>query len=65
MFLTLNDGTELRYAITTSGAGGEQRINSSTTLLPLNQWSLVTVTVAGTTGTHVRQRSGRRAPTPT
>lgn len=51
MFLTLNDGTELRYAITTSGAGGEQRLNSSTKTLPLNQWSLVTVTVAGTTGT--------------
>jgi hypothetical protein len=51
MFVTLNDGTELRYAITTSGAGGEQRLNSSTKTLPLNQWSLVTVTVAGTTGT--------------
>lgn len=51
MFLTLNDGTELRYAITTSGAGGEQRLNSSSKTLPLNQWSLVTVTVAGTTGT--------------
>ena len=52
MFLTISDGTELRYAITTgSGAGGEQRLNSSTKLLPLDQWSLVTITVAGTTGT--------------
>jgi hypothetical protein len=51
MFVTINDGTELRYAITTSGAGGEQRLNSSSKTLPLNQWSLVTVTVAGTTGT--------------
>ncbi|SDP34578.1 Ricin-type beta-trefoil lectin domain-like [Nakamurella panacisegetis] len=51
MFLTISDGTELRYAITTSGGGGEQRLNSSTKLLPLNQWSLVTITVAGTTGT--------------
>jgi len=52
MFLTVNDGTELRYAITTSGAGGEQRLNSSNPkTLPLNQWSLVTITVAGTTGT--------------
>ena len=52
MFLTINDGTELRYAITTSGAGGEQRLNSTNPkTLPLNQWSLVTVTVAGTTGT--------------
>jgi hypothetical protein len=52
MFLTTNDGAELRYAITTSGAGGEQRLNSTNPkTLPLNQWSLVTVTVAGTTGT--------------
>lgn len=52
MFLTISDGTELRYAITTgSGAGGEQRLDSSAKLLPLNQWSLVTITVAGTTGT--------------
>jgi hypothetical protein len=50
MFLTLNDGNEIRYAITTSGGGGEQRING-TGLLPLNQWSLVTVTDSGTTGT--------------
>jgi hypothetical protein len=52
MFLTVNDGSELRYAITTGGAGGEQRLNSSDPkTLPLNRWSLVTVTVAGTTGT--------------
>jgi hypothetical protein len=51
MFVTLNDGNELRYAITTGGgAAGEQRINSTGTL-PLNQWSLVTVTLSGTTGT--------------
>jgi hypothetical protein len=50
MFLTLSDGTELRYAITTGGGGGEQRLNG-TGKLPLNQWSLVTVTVSGTTGT--------------
>jgi len=50
MFLTLNHGTGLRYAITTSGPGGEQQIDSTTTL-PTNAWSLVTVTVAGTTGT--------------
>lgn len=50
MFLTLNDGTGLRYAITTGGAGGEQRIDGNGTL-PLNQWSLVTVTLSGTTGT--------------
>lgn len=50
MFLTLSAGTTLRYAITSSGAGGEQRING-TGLLPLNQWSLVTITVSGTAGT--------------
>ena len=51
MFLTLNDGNELRYAITTNGAGGEQRLDSSAKTLPLDQWSLVTVTVSGSTGT--------------
>ena len=50
MFLTLNDGKGLRYAITTGGAGGEQRIDGTGTL-PLNQWSLVTVALSGTTGT--------------
>jgi hypothetical protein len=50
MFLTLNHGTGLRYAITTSGGGGEQQIDSTTTL-PINAWSLVTVSVSGTTGT--------------
>jgi hypothetical protein len=50
MFLTLNDGNALRFAITTGGAGGEQRIDGTGTL-PLNTWSLVTVTLSGTTGT--------------
>jgi hypothetical protein len=50
MFVTLDHGTGLRYAITTSGGGGEQHIDATTTL-PLNAWSLVTVTVSGTTGT--------------
>ena len=50
MFLTLDHGTGLRYAITTSGGGGEQHIDTTTTL-PLNAWSLVTVTLSGTTGT--------------
>ena len=50
MFLTINDGTNVRFAITTSGPGGEQQING-TSVLPLNTWSLVTVTVSGTTGT--------------
>jgi hypothetical protein len=50
MFLTLNDGSTLRFAITTNGGGGEQQINGTSTL-PLNTWSLVTVTLSGTTGT--------------
>jgi hypothetical protein len=43
-------GGPLRYAITTSGNGAEQQLNDTTTL-PLNTWSLVTVTLSGTTGT--------------
>ena len=51
MFLTLNaGGGPIRFAITTSGAGGEQQING-TGELPLNTWSLVTVTLSGSTGT--------------
>ena len=50
MFLTVNDGSKVRFVITTGGAGGEQRLVSSSGSLPLNQWSLVTVTLSGTTG---------------
>jgi hypothetical protein len=51
MFLTLNAAdSALRFAITTSGAGGEQQINT-TDELPLNTWSHVAVTLSGTTGT--------------
>ncbi len=50
MFLTISDGTNVRFAITTSGPGGEQQINAAG-VLPLSTWSLVTVTVSGTTGT--------------
>jgi sRNA-binding protein len=51
MFLTLSaGGGPLRFAITTSGNGAEQQINDTTTL-PLNTWSLVTVTLSGQTGT--------------
>lgn len=49
-FLTVNAGSAPRFAITTSGAGGEKVING-TSALPLNTWSLVTVTVSGSTGT--------------
>ncbi len=51
MFLTLNaGGGPLRFAITTSGGGGEQQINGTGTL-PLNTWSHVAVTLSGNTGT--------------
>ena len=38
MFLTISDGNEVRFAITTGGPGAEQQING-TGLLPLNAWS--------------------------
>ncbi|HEX3923867.1 MAG TPA: LamG-like jellyroll fold domain-containing protein [Streptosporangiaceae bacterium] len=51
MFLTLNaGGGPIRFAITNTGAGGEQQING-TGELPLNAWSNVAVTLSGTTGT--------------
>jgi Alpha-L-arabinofuranosidase B, catalytic/Concanavalin A-like lectin/glucanases superfamily/Lamin Tail Domain/NPCBM-associated, NEW3 domain of alpha-galactosidase len=51
MFLTLSaGGGPLRFAITTSGNGAEQQLNDTGTL-PLNTWSLVTVTLSGQTGT--------------
>lgn len=50
MFLTVSNGTNVRFAITTGGPGSEQQING-TVPLPVDQWSLVTVTVSGTTGT--------------
>jgi hypothetical protein len=50
MFLTVNAGTAPRFAITTSGSGGEQRL-SATSALPLNTWSHVAVTLSGSTGT--------------
>ena len=51
MFLTVSSGSQMRFAITTSGGGGEQQINATGGLLALNQWSLVTVTLNGTVGT--------------
>ncbi|WP_210586211.1 beta-L-arabinofuranosidase domain-containing protein [Streptomyces sp. GESEQ-35] len=39
-----------RFAVTTSGPGGEQGIDG-TAALPLNQWSHLAVTIAGGTGT--------------
>ncbi|MGJ5892747.1 glycosylase [Streptomyces sp. V2] len=45
-----NAGGVPRFAITTSGAGGEQGING-TAALPLNQWSHLAVTIGGGVGT--------------
>jgi DUF1680 family protein len=50
MFLTVSAGAGPRFAITTSGPGGEQQI-SLDTALPAGQWTHVAVTLAGSTGT--------------
>ena len=51
MFLTPKNGGDgnLRYAITTSGGGGEQRINTSY-VFPLRTWTHVAVTWEGNVG---------------
>ncbi|HEU5396268.1 MAG TPA: LamG-like jellyroll fold domain-containing protein, partial [Verrucomicrobiae bacterium] len=51
MFLTPQNGSngKVRFAITTSGGGGEQQINSSATL-SLNTWHQVAVTISGSVG---------------
>jgi hypothetical protein len=48
--VTRNAGGVPRFAVTTSGPGGEQGLNG-TAALPLNQWSHLAVTISGTTGT--------------
>ncbi len=50
MFLTVSAGAAPRFAITTSGSGGEQQVNG-TGLLPTNAWSHLAVTLTGNTGT--------------
>ncbi|WP_033338108.1 beta-L-arabinofuranosidase domain-containing protein, partial [Catenuloplanes japonicus] len=50
MFLTADDGTGPRFAITTGGSGGEQRI-AGTTPLPVGQWVDLAVTLDGAVGT--------------
>jgi len=49
MFLTVNAGGGPRFAITTGGGGAEQRLSSGEPL-PTDAWSLVTITLEGTTG---------------
>jgi hypothetical protein len=50
MFLTPTTGSAIRFAITTGGSGGEQRING-TSALPTGVWKHVAVTKSGSTGT--------------
>ncbi|MDX2601795.1 glycoside hydrolase family 127 protein [Streptomyces caniscabiei] len=51
MYLASRNGSGVpRFAITNSGAGGEQALNGNAAL-PLNQWSHLAVTISGTTGT--------------
>jgi beta-xylosidase len=52
MFLTPQNGSNsrVRFAITTSGGGGEQTIDG-TASLPVGTWTHVAVTVSGNTGT--------------
>jgi hypothetical protein len=52
MFLTPQNGAsgKIRYAITTSGTGGEQQINSSS-VVPTNGWHHLAVTLSGAVGT--------------
>nr|GID81290.1 hypothetical protein Ade03nite_02140 [Actinoplanes derwentensis] len=50
MFLTIDTGSGPRFAITTAGSGGEQRIQSSTQL-PVGEWVDLTVTLTGQVGT--------------
>lgn len=51
MFLTVSAGNGPRFAITSSGAGGEQRLSYDGQNFALDQWSHVAVTVSGTSGT--------------
>lgn len=50
MFLTVSAGATPRFAITVSGNGNEQRLNAPAPL-PVNEWTHLAVTLAGTTGT--------------
>lgn len=50
MFLTISAGSGPRFAITTSGSGGEQRV-SATQALPTGQWTHLAVTLSGGTAT--------------
>ncbi|WP_200824189.1 beta-L-arabinofuranosidase domain-containing protein [Nonomuraea solani] len=50
MFLTVSAGSAPRFAITTTGGNGEQRINGSGRL-PTGEWTHVAVTLSGSTGT--------------
>ena len=48
LFLTPNSGSTLRFAITTSGSAGEQRLETAS--LTTGTWTHVAVTISGSTG---------------
>ncbi|GIF00016.1 beta-L-arabinofuranosidase domain-containing protein [Paractinoplanes rishiriensis] len=50
MFLTVDDGGAPRFAITTSGSGGEQRVRG-TSRLPVGQWVHLAVTLGNGSAT--------------
>jgi hypothetical protein len=50
MFLTTDNGTAPRFAITTAGNGSEQQLNA-TNALTTGTWQHIAVTLSGTTGT--------------
>lgn len=50
MFLAVDDGVGPRFAITTSGGSGEQRVRGSARL-PVGRWVHLAVTLAGQTAT--------------
>jgi len=49
MFLAVSAGSAPRFAITTAGSGGEQRLNGVAPL-PLGQWTHLAVTLTGSAG---------------
>ncbi|WP_206715161.1 RICIN domain-containing protein [Cellulosimicrobium arenosum] len=51
MFFTVSAGSGPRFAITGTGAGGEQTLSYNGQNLSLGQWNHVAITVAGTSGT--------------
>ncbi len=51
MFLTVSAGNGPRFAITSAGSGGEQRLDFPGQNFTIGEWSHVALSVSGTTGT--------------